>query len=323
MIETLLNSLSSPMVLAFVLGVLATLIRSDLKLPEGMYLGLTVYLLFAIGIKGGVKLTHTPFLEFYKSGLIAILMCLIIPIYAYQILKRLAGFDSINAAAMAAHFGSVSVVTFSQTLVHMETNNIPYEGFVSALLAIMEVPGIMVALYLAKRNQPGEVETINTQQEILKELLTGKGFVLLIGGLLIGLATGDKGYGQVSPFFDAPFKGILCLFLLEVGLVTGRRLSDLKKVGFRLVTAAICIPIINAFIGIWLASLIGLNVGTATIFGVLCASASYIAAPAAVRIAIPEANPGYYLTAALAVAFPFNVTLGIPLYHYFATLLCN
>lgn len=323
MIESLFNSLSSPMVLAFVLGVFATLIRSDLKLPEGMYLGLTVYLLFAIGIKGGVKLTHTPFVDFYQSGLIAIFMCLIIPIYAYQILKRIAGFDGINAAAMAAHFGSVSVVTFSQTLVHMESNNIPYEGFVSALLAIMEVPGIMVALYLAKRNQPGATETLNTQQEILKELLTGKGFVLLIGGLLIGLATGDKGYTQVSPFFDAPFKGILCLFLLEVGLVTGRRLGDLKRVGFKLVTAAIAIPIINAFIGIWLASLIGLDVGTATIFGVLCASASYIAAPAAVRIALPEANPGYYLTAALAVAFPFNVTIGIPLYHYFATLLCK
>jgi hypothetical protein len=323
MIDTLLNSLSSPMVLAFVLGVFATIIRSDLKLPEGMYLGLTVYLLFAIGIKGGVKLTHTPFVEFYQSGLIAILMCLLIPIYAYQILKRIAGFDSINAAAMAAHFGSVSVVTFSQTIVHMETNQIPFEGFVSALLAIMEVPGIMVALYLAKRNQPGEAETLNTQQEILKELLTGKGFVLLIGGLLIGLASGDKGFEQVNAFFDAPFKGVLCLFLLEVGLVTGRRLSDLKKVGFRLISAAIAIPIINAFIGIWLASLIGLNVGTATIFGVLCASASYIAAPAAVRIAIPEANPGYYLTAALAVAFPFNVTLGIPLYHYFATLLCH
>ncbi len=323
MLNTLLNSLSSPIVLAFVLGVLATIIRSDLKLPEGMYLGLTVYLLFAIGIKGGVKLTHTPFIDFYKSGLIAIFMCLIIPLYAYQILKKLAGFDSINSAAMAAHFGSVSVVTFSQTIVHMETNNIPYEGYVSALLAIMEVPGIMVSLYLAKRNQPGEQETLNSQQEILKELLTGKGFVLLIGGLLIGLASGDKGYVQVSPFFDAPFKGVLCLFLLEVGLVAGRRLGDLKKVGFRLVLAAIFIPILNAFIGIWLASLIGLNVGTATIFGVLCASASYIAAPAAVRIAIPEANPGYYLTAALAIAFPFNVTLGIPLYHYFATLLCQ
>lgn len=311
------------MVLSFALGVLATIIRSDLKLPEGMYLGLTVYLLFSIGMKGGVKLSHTDFMDFLPAMFIALLMCLLIPIYAYLLLKHLAGFNHVNAAAMAAHFGSVSVVTFSQTMVYMESNHIAFEGYVSALLAIMEVPGIMVALFLARKYNPVKNSVEENNGEILKELLTGKGLVLLIGGLFIGLISGDKGFEQVSPLFDAPFKGILCIFLLEVGLVTGRRLADLKKVGVRLVLAAIIIPIINATIGIWLASLINLNVGTAAIFGVLCASASYIAAPAAVRIALPEANPGYYLTAALAVAFPFNVTLGIPLYFQLATYLCS
>jgi hypothetical protein len=315
MIEIIISSLSSPIVLAFVLGVIATIIKSDLKFPDSLYQSLTIYLLFAIGIKGGVKLSASSFDEVYKIGIGAILMSCLIPIWVYFILKYLARFDTINSAAMAAHFGSVSVVTFSQTGVYLEQKGIFSEGYMPAMLAIMEVPAIIIALFIAKKNSDSKTGNI---KDIIHELLTGKGNLLLMGGLIIGVITGKKGFEQVSPFFEIPFKGILCLFLLEVGLVTGRRLSDLKIVGFRLVFFGIIIPILNGLIGTLVAHWAGLSIGGSTLFAVLCASASYIAAPAAIRMALPEANPGYYLTASLAIAFPFNVTLGIPLYLNFA-----
>jgi hypothetical protein len=315
MLEILLSSLSSPIVLAFVLGVFATLIKSDLKFPDSLYQSLTIYLLFAIGIKGGVKLSASSFSEVYKISIAAIFMSCMIPVWVYIILRFLAKFDSINSAAMAAHFGSVSVVTFSQTSVYLEQKGIVSEGFMPAMLAIMEVPAIMIAIFIARKYSDSKGES---GSKIMHELLTGKGSLLLTGGLIIGLITGKKGFEQVSPFFEVPFKGILCLFLLEVGLVTGRRLSDLRKVGFKLIFFGILIPVLNGLIGSMLATWAGLGIGGTTLFSVLCASASYIAAPAAIRMALPEANPGYYLTASLAIAFPFNVTLGIPLYLNFS-----
>lgn len=315
LLHTLSGSLASPMVLAFVLGVLATLLKSDLKFPEGMYMGLTIYLLFAIGLKGGVKLSHTPLIDFLMPGAASVIMCCIIPVLTYVILHHLAKFDAVNAAAMSAHFGSVSAVTFSQSITYAENAGIAFEGFMPALLAIMEVPGVFIALYIARKKMAADHEN----NEVMRELLTGKGIILLIGGILIGLFSGDKGYESVAPLFDAPFKGILCLFLLEVGLVTGRRVGDLRKVGLRLIAFSLLIVGINALLGSLVAALCGLSVGGIGIFTVLCASASYIAAPAAIRIALPEANPGYYLTAALAIVFPFNVIVGIPLYFKLAT----
>lgn len=311
-LDSLSSSVGSPMVLAFVLGIVATLLRSDLKFPDGMYMGLTIYLLFAIGLKGGMKLSTTSIEDFFKPGLAAVFMCCAIPVWVFFILHKIARFDAINAAAMAAHFGSVSAVTFSQGLSYMESAGITYEGFMPAMLAIMEVPAVLISLFIAKRSmqQPQD----DNQSEVMRELLTGKGTLLLLGGLVIGMISGKKGFEAVAPLFDAPFKGILCLFLLEVGLVAGRRLPDIRKAGFKLVFFSLLIPLLNAVIGTWIGSLAGLSTGGCAIFGLLCASASYIAAPAAIRIALPEANPGYYLTAALAVAFPFNVTIGIPLY---------
>jgi hypothetical protein len=311
MSDILATSLGSPMVLCFVLGIVATVIRSDLKLPDGMYLGLTIYLLFAIGLKGGMKLSQTSIIDFYKPGLAAIIICCIIPLWTFMLLHKLGKFNPINAAALSAHFGSVSAVTFSQSIIYVESLNIQYEGFMPAILAIMEVPAILVALYIAGRYTATDKESRNM---VMHELLTGRGLVLLVGGLIIGMLSGKQGYDMVAPLFDGPFKGVLCLFLLEVGLVTGRRIPDLKRVGFSLVLFSLLIPVVNALLGGWLAKVSGLSQGGAIIFSVLSASASYIAAPAAVRIALPDANPGYYLTAALAIAFPFNVTIGIPLY---------
>lgn len=304
-------SLVSPMVLAFVLGIVATLLRSDLKFPEGMYMGLTIYLLFAIGLKGGVKLTSVQLADFYKPCVAAIGMCLTIPLVAYAVLHKIGKMDKLNAAAIAAHFGSVSAVTFSEGTSFLDLMNIPYEGYMPALLAIMEIPAIIIAIYLAKKAMPQSESKLG---QIMHELFTNKGTMLLLGGICIGLLTGKKGFEQVAPFYDGLFRGILCLFLLEVGLVAGRRLYDLKKVGLFLFAFGIIMPVVHATVGILLGQWAGLSMGGATIFGLLCASASYIAAPAAVRIAIPEANPTFYLTGSLAIAFPFNVTIGLPLY---------
>jgi len=304
-------SLASPMVLAFALGIIATLLKSDLKFPEGMYMGLTIYLLFAIGLKGGVKLTSVNIVDFYKPCLAAIAMCITIPIVAYFVLQKVGKMDKLNAAAIAAHFGSVSAVTFSEGTSFLDLLKIPYEGYMPAILAIMEIPAIIIAIYFAKKSM---VKSQSNMGKIMHELFTNKGTILLLGGICIGLITGKKGFEQVAPVYDGLFRGILCLFLLEVGLVAGRRLFDLKKVGVFLFAFAIVMPVIHAIVGIYLGHWAGLSMGGATIFGLLCASASYIAAPAAVRIAIPEANPTYYLTASLAIVFPFNVTIGLPLY---------
>ena len=317
--NSLIAKLLSPMVLAFALGVFATLIKSDLKFPEGLYIGLTIYLLFAIGLKGGVKLSATPMAEFYKPALGAILMCSLIPIWSYIILNKLGKFSVTNAAAIAAHYGSVSAVTFSESLSYMETMGISFEGFMPTMLAIMEVPAILIAIFIA-RTQSKE-ESTASWGKLFHELFAGRGTVLLIGGLVIGLLSGKKGFEQVAPLFDTPFKGVLALFLLEVGLVTGRKLGDLVKAGPFLIAFGLIMPILHACIGIFLGKTLGLSLGGSTIFGVLCASASYIAAPAAIRIALPEASPTYYLTSALAITFPFNIVFGLPLYLSIAKII--
>lgn len=317
LVSSLFTSLSSPMVLAFLLGIFATVIKSDMKFPDGFYVSLTIFLLFGIGLKGGVKLSQATLAEFWKPGLGAIVICCLIPLWSYFILHKIGKFDAINAAALAAHFGSVSAVTFSEATAFMELVKEPFEGYMPSMLAIMEVPAIVIALFLAKTSSQSKGEKTNWGK-ILHELFTGKGTVLLVGGIIIGMITGKKGYEQVQPLFDAPFRGVLTLFLLEVGMVTGRRLGDLLKAGPFLIGFGIIMPFVHAVIGIYIGYYTGLSLGGATLLGVLCASASYIAAPAAVRIALPEASPTYYLTAALAITFPFNVTVGLPTYYTIA-----
>lgn len=304
-------SLLSPMVLSFALGILATLVKSDLKYPEGMYMGLTIYLLFSIGLKGGVKLSAVSPSEIMMPTIAALAMCIIIPLLSYFLLKSIGKMKTVDAAAIAAHFGSVSAVTFSEGTAFLDLIKVPYEGYMPAIVAIMEMPAILIAIFLAKRSMS---DTEGSMGKVVHELFTNKGSLLLIGGILIGFATGKKGFEQVSPLFEGLFRGMLCLFLLEVGLVTGRRLFELKKAGAFLFIYALFMPFVHAAAGIYAAHWAGLSMGGATLFGILCSSASYIAAPAAVRLAIPEANPTYYLTASLAIAFPVNVTIGIPLY---------
>jgi len=309
------------MVLAFVLGLLATLVRSDLKFPEEIYTAMTIYLLFAIGIKGGAKLDGVAMAELWKPATAALLLSLAIPVWCYHILNKVGRMDAVNAAAIAAHYGSVSAVTFGEAKAFLELMNVTAEGFMPALLAIMEVPAIIVALFLARRHLPvgcGTGKAAAGWGKVMHELLTSKGIILLIGGMIIGLLGGQKGYDQVSPLIDDPFRGVLTFFLLEVGLVTGRRLADLKKAGPFLGSFAVIMPLLHGMLGVAVGHWVGLSIGGATLLGTLAASASYIAAPAAVRIALPQSSPALYLTASLAITFPFNVVLGIPLYFTFA-----
>ena len=308
------------MVLAFALGLFATLVKSDLKFPDELYTALTIYLLFAIGLKGGMKLDGLSLSVVGGPLVVAVLLSATIPIWCFFILKSVVRLDSTNAGAIAAHYGSVSAVTFSAVLAFLEIQKVPVEGFMPALLAVMEAPAIIVAVFLALRKnrtgaQPGDMG------RLLHDLLTGKGILLLLGGLVIGILCGQKGFAQVAPFFDAPFKGVLTLFLLEVGLVTGRRLHDLKSAGWRLVAFALVMPVLHGLLGTLAGKWCGLGLGGCTVLGTLAASASYIAAPAAVRIALPQASPALYLTSSLAITFPFNIVLGIPLYHAFAKFL--
>lgn len=326
LLHSLLLSLLSPMVLAFLLGIVATLLRSDLKIPDQIYAALTIYLLFAIGLKGGAKLDGVSLADFARPVLAAVALCLTIPVWSYFLLRRLGRFDGINAAALAAHYGSVSAVTFGESLAFLDLQKVAHEPFLPALLAVMEVPAIVVALFLAGRQltAAGAEGTKSGAAapagwgRVLHELLTSKGIVLLLGGMAIGVLAGKKGFEQVGPFFDTPFRGVLTLFLLEIGLVTGRRLSDLRQAGPFLVAFALVMPFLHGLLGVVLGHWAGLGVGGATVLGTLAASASYIAAPAAVRVALPQANPALYLTASLAITFPFNVVVGIPAYFTFA-----
>lgn len=317
-------NLLSPMVLAFALGVVAVLVRSDLKLPGDLYTVLSIYLLFAIGLKGGAELSVTPLASLVWPALVTVALGVTIPVVAYAVLRRLGRFGVADAAAVAAHYGSVSAVTFTAALTVMATLNVPVEGFMPALLAIMEAPAIVVALSIARsRLAPVVGEERTGLGEVWREILTGRSLFVLLGGLVIGLLSGKAGLEQVAPLFVDPFKGVLVLFLLEMGIVAAGRLRDLRRVGPFLVGFGIVMPILQGLAGTALGTLAGLGVGGATVLGAMAASASYIAAPAAVRVALPQANPAYYLGSALGVTFPFNLSLGIPLYLAFARLLAG
>lgn len=333
LVGSLLDSLLSPMVLAFGLGIVAALVRSDLKIPEPLYAAMTIYLLLGIGLKGGAKLDGVALTEFAGPATAAIGLCLAIPLWSFALLRRVGRLGAEDAGAVAAHYGSVSVVTFGACLAFLDTRGVTHEGFLPALLALMEVPGILVALLLTQLARSATAGTLVSARNtafvapglgaapwgrLLHELFTSKGILLLVGGLVIGLLSGQRGYEQVGPFFDVPFRGVLTLFLLEIGLATGRRLADLRRAGAFLAGFAVVMPLLHGFLGVWIGRQVGLSLGGATALGTLAASASYIAAPAAVRVALPQANPALYLTASLAITFPFNVVLGIPAYFAFA-----
>lgn len=306
----------SPMTLCFALGVAATLLRSDLKFPEPVYTALSIYLLLAIGLKGGAALAVAPLGSVALPALAGIALGVLIPFWVYAALRRLGGFGSTDAAALAAHYGSVSAVTFIAALAYVQSLGMPAEGFMPAVLALMEVPAIVIALLLAREGRAGD-----GLGRALHEVLAGRSILLLAGGLAIGFAAGPQGYKTVSPFFADPFQGALCLFLLDLGMVAAQRFKDVRRVGSFLVAFAFAAPLLNGAAGVAAGWAAGLSPGGSAVLGTLAASASYIAAPAAVRLALPAANPGYYLTASLALTFPFNLVVGLPVYAWLARLL--
>lgn len=323
-LELVRLNLLSPMVLAFALGIVATWVRSDLRLPDEMYTALSIYLLFAIGLKGGVALAATPFAQLLLPALATLAAGAAIPALTYPIARRIGRWSIADAAALAAHYGSVSVVTFVASQAFLDRAGVSYEGFLTTLLALLEVPAILVGLLIAQRASAAAGDGPRERTpwgETLREVLTGRSIVLIVGGLIIGAAGGEAGMARVAPFFVAPFDGALTLFLLEMGLVTGKRLGELRSAGGFLVGFGTLAPLVNGSIGVVVGLAVGLSPGGATVFATLLASASYIAATAAVRLALPEASPGRYLTASLGVTFPFNLVVGIPTYAWLAQAL--
>lgn len=322
--ESIRANLLSPAVLFFALGLLAAVTKSDLKFPEALYAGLTIYLLVAIGFKGGVAIAEAGLARVWLPAAAAMLLGALIPLWAYPLLRFGGKFRAVDAAAIAAHYGSVSAVTFIAATNYLKAINQPYENYASAFLAVMESPAILIGVVLGKlatRSGATAAPLLASLQGAVHEALFGRSVFLLVGALVVGWLCGPAGMEKVEPFFVAPFQGVLALFLLEMGLVAGRRLGDLRKVGPFLLGFGLLMPVLNGAVGVALGRWSGLELGGATLLGVLAASASYIAAPAAIRTSLPDANPTYYLTAALAITFPFNIALGIPLCYEFAVWL--
>ncbi len=309
------NLLSAP-VLAFVVAALATSVKGDIKLPQGLYAVLSTYLLFAIGLKGGKGLAEAELGDVWQPLIAAVVLGLLTPLIAYVALRRLGRIGVIDSAAIAAHYGSVSAVTFTVVLAFLDTEAEPTEPFLAGLLAVLEIIGIIVALAIAQRSLRGDDES--NWGDAIAEVVRGRSIVLLLAGLLIGVLAGPKRLEPVDPLFVGLFPGLLTLFMIDMGTVAAQRIRDVREAGWRLVALAVAIPVVNGFVGALAGSLCGLGVGGTTVLATLAASASYIAAPAAVRIALPTARPGLYITASLGVTFPFNIVVGIPLYYAMA-----
>ncbi len=315
--ELLAQNLISPVVLCFALGIIARWIKSDLSVPEPVYQGLSIYLLLAIGLKGGSALATTPIGDMAVPVLLTLALGVITPIIAFYLMRGPGKLGIEDAAAVAAHYGSVSVVTYLAAVEAIGRANMPGEGFLPALVAVLEVPGIIIALMFAS----GAGTSTGGWKKALHEVATGKSIVLLGGGLIIGALCGPAKLADVQPFFATAFKGALCIFMIELGLSAGKRLRDAGRAGIRLLVLGCVLPVINGTLGVIGATVAGMSPGGAAVLGAMAGSASYIAAPAAVRVALPRANPAFYLTLALGITFPFNLALGIPLFQKLATLL--
>lgn len=309
-VDLLLANLLQPAILFFGLGMAARLVKSDLELPQPTPKMLSLYLLMAIGFRGGVELSHGGLDRRAVLMLTAaVVMSALTPVYAFFILRR--KFDAPNAAALAATYGSISAVTFITAISFLERQGVSFGGHMVAAMALMESPAIVVPVVMLRRLGAGP--GVDWRALLHESLANGAVFILL-GSLVVGLLSGERGAEALRPFTEDIFRGVLCLFLLDLGLVAARRLRDLKRSGAFLVAFAILLPLANAAIAIGFARLVGAGRGDALLLAVLCGSASYIAVPAAVRLVIPEANPSLYVTSALALTFPFNITIGIPLY---------
>lgn len=319
---TVIQTLTSPVVLFFVLGLLAAFARSDLAIPEAIAKGMSLYLMAAIGLKGGVAVAKSGIdSRILTALLLGIAASFTLPLIANFVLRTFGRLDRINAGAVAAHYGSVSVVTYVTAVEILGASGLGPEGYMVAVLAAMETPAILTGLLLARGM--GQQGHDRSKGELLHEVFLNASVVLLLGAFAIGMIAGPDGFAEVSPFFDAGFKGVLCLFLLDMGLIAARRMMDARAVTWRLAAIAVALPLINGALGTLAAHAVGLDTGSMAAFGVLCASASYIAVPAAMRMALPEADPGIYLTMSLSITFPFNILVNIGLITALAVTLAG
>jgi hypothetical protein len=317
--DILLTNLISPIVLAFALGAVAGFIRSELELPEPVLKLISIYLLFSIGLTGGRELAQVPVAEVAPLLGLAVALTVAIPALTFLLLRRAAGFDVQNAAAVAAHYGSVSSVTFFAAIAFARAMDRPAEGSLTAVVALMEW-GVIVALVLARVSM-GRANGTMSLGRLAADTLRGRGILLLSGGMVIGALSTDAQWRQISPVYEGLFRGVLMIFLLEMGMTAARQVRDFAKVGRFLTAFAVLSPVVWGVVGVVAGHAIGLSQGGAFVLGAICASASYIDAPAACRAALPEASPGIYLTASLGVTFPFNLVLGLPLYWQVAAWL--
>lgn len=315
--DLILSTLLSPIVLFFILGLSAALLRSQMTVPESFAKGLAIYLMMAIGLKGGVEMSKTALTpDIFGIAAVALILSFGMPFLAYMMLRMTSKMSRINAAATAGHYGSISIVTFVAATQALQLAGFPTSGYMVAMAALMEVPAIMSALLLARRGMKKEGQVAGSEKgELFREVFLNASVVVLVGALAIGWISGEPGMAKISPFFVTPFQGVLCLFLLDMGLNAGRGLRQgWRQLDAGALSFGIAMPLIGAAITSGLCWLMGLSIGDAALLITLAASASYIAVPAAMRLALPKAQPSIYLTLSLGVTFPFNLTLGIPLY---------
>ena len=313
-LHLLVDNLTNPALLFFFLGLLAVRVKSDLAIPPSSSKFISLYLLFSIGFKGGQELSHSEFdLEILFSLLFEIALALIVPLYTFFILKKRVGVQ--NAAAVAAAYGSVSAVTFVTAVSFLDIGGIPYNGFMVAVMAIMEAPSIIIGVLLMSLFSMSKSSKLD-MGSIVKHSVTNGSVLLIMGSLVIGFLASDAQAQGIAPFTTDIFKGFLAVFLLDMGIASGKKIGSLKDYGAFPYVFAILIPILNGVIVCFLSAFITDEIGNRFLFAILAASASYIAVPAAMKLAAPEANEGLYLPMALAITFPFNITFGMPLYMY-------
>ena len=306
-------SILDPVVLFFLLGLAAGLLRADLRLPPAIYEFLTILLLLTIGLKGGVELANQSLAALLPQMTAVVLMGILLPLAAYPVLRFAGRLARADAASIAAHYGSVSVGTYAVAAAYLTYRQVAFEEYMPVFLVLLEMPAIVVGILLARgidRDTPWRLMT--------HEVLLGKSIVLLFGGLLIGWAAGPEGIKPVEGLFFDLFKGVLALFLLEMGLIAAGQVGSLRRHGLFLIVFGIAMPLVAGALGAGLGWMLGLSMGGTALLATLAASASYIAVPAAMRLSVPEANPTLSLAASLGVTFPFNILAGIPLYHWLA-----
>jgi len=342
-LELIQANILTPVVLFFILGIVAARIKSDLKMPDAISEFLPIYLLAAIGLHGGVEMRNTGFADMLIPMLVAIGLSLAFTLNHYQILRRLGKFNIFDSYALASTYGAVGAVTFSVGLSFLKNQGVESEGYLAAILAILEPVSFILAIFLTnmavskqiqskKQSLPkGSIDNNEKEAEqnktnlskVLHESITGKAIVILLGGIIIGYLIGDEGFNSISIVFDELFTGAIVIFLLEMGIIAGQRLDDIKKVGLFLVAFSILLPTFNGIIGVFVATSLGLSIGGSVMFGLLMASASFIAAPAVLRHAIPQAKPSLYITSALGITFPYNIIILLPIMFTISSMLHN